>query len=187
MNQAAEKILRGLGGKKVGAFVDDSNLYHAYQKYGWRVDFGKFKKFLENFCNLQFIHYHVAVPEKADDTYKGTEIFLGKIKPHVIIRQKWLKYTPVAGRFIKKGDTDVEIVLDVVRTIDNLDVIIILSGDSDFHELKNYVIKDKSKNIIFWAFEKNMAWELKYSWHLYLDDFQRDFLQKYSIAKYKFA
>jgi hypothetical protein len=29
-------------------------------------------------------------------------------------------------------------------------------------ELKNYVVKDKRKNIIFWAFERNIAWELKY-------------------------
>ena len=61
-----------------------------------------------------------------------------------------------------------------MRTVDNLDVVIILSGDSDLLELKNYVIKDKKKNIIFWAFEKNMAWELKYCWHLYLDDYRKE-------------
>ena len=70
---------------------------------------------------------------------------------------------------MKKADVDVEITLDVVRNIDNLDVIIIMSGDSDFLELKNYVIKDKGKNILFMGYEENMAWELRQCWHLYIN------------------
>ena len=85
------------------------------------------------------------------------------------IKNKTLKYTPTAGKFIKKGDMDVEIVLDVVRTIDKLDVIIIMSGDSDFYELKNYVVKEKGKNILFIGYEENMAWELRQCWHIYLN------------------
>ena len=46
MNQKIEKLLLNLKNKKVGVFCDDSNLYHSYKKYGWRVDFEKFKKFL---------------------------------------------------------------------------------------------------------------------------------------------
>ena len=75
----------------------------------------------------------------------------------------------VGGQIVKKGNMDVEIALDVVRTIDNLDVIMIVSGDSEFLELKNYVVKDKSKNIIFVSYEENMAWELRQCWHIYLN------------------
>ena len=174
INRKTEKILNFLKDKKVGVFCDDSNLYHSYQKYGWRIDFEKFRNFLGNYCDLQFINYYVAVPEKSDAVFSGTKRFLEKIKQCVIIKEKKLKYTPVAGKFVKKADVDVEITLDVVRTVDNLDVVIILSGDSDLLELKNYVIKDKKKNIIFWAFEKNMVWELKYCWHLYLDDYRKE-------------
>jgi len=179
-------ILESLKSKKVGVFCDDSNLYHSYLKYGWRLDFEKFRRFLENYCNLQFINYYVAVPYKSDVTFSGTQRFLEKIKPYVVLKEKKLKYTPVAGKFVKKGDVDVEITLDVVRTIDNLDVVIIVSGDSDLLELRNYVIKDKRKNIIFWAFEENMAWELKYGWHLYLDDYKKEFLKEFRVSKYKF-
>ena len=172
MNKGNKKLLENLKGKKVGVFCDDSNLYHSYQKYGWRVDFGKFKKLLEDYCDLQFINYYLAIPEKSDATYQGTQRFLEKITPYVSLKKKPLKYMPVAGKIVKKADVDVEITLGVVRTIDNLDTVIILSGDSDFLELKNYVVREKQKNIIFWAFEKNMAWELKYCWHLYLDDYK---------------
>lgn len=172
MDIKVEKLLNFLKGKKVGVFCDDSNLYHSYQKYGWKIDFGKFKRLLENYCNLQFINYYIAIPDKSDVIYSGTENFLGKIKPYVTIKEKRLKYTPVAGKFVKKADVDVEIALDVVRTIEKLDAVIILSGDSDLLELKNYAVRERKKNIIFWAFEDNMAWELKYCWHLYLDNFR---------------
>ncbi len=172
MNQ--RKILQSLKNKKVGVFCDDSNLYHSYLKYGWRIDFKRFRKLLKKYCDLQFINYYVAIPDKSDAVAKGTRRFLENIKSHVNLKTKKLKYTPTAGKFVKKGDTDVEIVLDVVRNVSNLDVIIIVSGDSDFLELKNYIVKDKNKNIIFFAYEKNMAWELKYCWHLYLDDYRKE-------------
>ena len=185
MDSKIEKLLMSFKNKKVGVFCDNANLYHAYQKYGWRVDFEKFKEFISQYCDLQFINYYLVIPAKNDIVYHGTQRFLNKIKLFVSIKKKELKYTPVGGQVIKKGNMDVEIVLDVVRTLDDLDIVIVMSGDSDFLELKNYVVKEKGKNIIFWAFEKNMAWELKYCWHLYLDDYKEEFLKKFNITKYK--
>lgn len=175
INQKIHSLLQRLQGQKVGVFVDDSNLYHAYKKAGWRVDFKKFREVLSAYCDLQFINYYIAIPHISDTVAHGTEIFLNKINRFVTIKRKELKYTPVAGKFVKKADVDVEIVLDVVRAIDSLDCVIVMSGDSDYRELKNYVVGDKGKEIIFWSFEKNMAWELKYCWHLYLDDYKEEF------------
>ena len=169
MDIKIEKLLQSLKGKKVGVFVDDSNLYHSYKKYGWRIDFRKLRTLLERYCDLKFINYHIAVPAKSDDVFRGTEIFLQRISSSVTLKKKLLKYTPVAGKFMKKADTDVEITLDVVRNIDNLDVVMIVSGDSDFLELKNYVVHDKKKNILFVGYEENMAWELRQCWHLYVN------------------
>ena len=178
MDEKILKLLRNLENKKVGVFYDDSNLYHAYKKYGWRIDFEKFRKLLEDYCDLKFIHYHVAIPDKSDDVFKGTENFLSKIEPFAIFKKKLLKYTPMAGKFVKKADVDVEITLDVVRNIDDLDVIIVVSGDSDFLELKNYVVEDKKKNILFVGYEENMAWELRQCWHLYLNRIKKEIMLK---------
>ncbi len=162
-------ILESLKSKKVGMFCDSANLYHAYQKYGWRVDFGKFKNLISQYCDLQFINYYLVIPAKNDIVYYGTQRFLEKIEPFVTIKKKELKYTSLGGRVIKKGNMDVEITLDVVRKINDLDVIIIASGDSDFYELKNYVVNEKGKNIIFCGYEENMAWELRQCWHIYFN------------------
>ena len=133
------------------------------------MDFEKLRKLLEKYCDLQFINYHIAIPDKSDDVFRRTQKFLPKLEPYVNLKKKSLKYMPIAGKFMKKADVDVEITLDVVRNIDNLDIVIIMSGDSDFLELKNYVIKDKNKNILFMSYEENMAWELRQCWHLYIN------------------
>ena len=169
MNEKLQKLLESLKNKKVGVFCDDSNLYHSYKKYGWRVDFAKLKELLEKHSDLQFINYYIAIPNSTDFSHIGTKKFLYNIEQYAVIKKKDLKYTPVGGKFMKKGDCDVEIVLDVVRTIDGLEVVIIVSGDRDFYELKNYVIKDKNKNIVFMGYEENMAWELRQCWHIYLN------------------
>jgi len=178
MDQKTQKILQSLKNKKVGIFADDSNLYHAYKKYGWRIDFERLKKLLKNYCDLQFINYHVAIPYKSDIDYRGVQNFLRHIEPFVNLKRKDLKYIPLGAKSVRKGDVDVEIVLDVVRNIDNLDVVIVISGDSDYLELKNYVVKDKGKKIIFFGYKENMAWELRLCWHLYLNKIKEHVILK---------
>ena len=169
MDNKTERVLAGLKDKKVGIFVDDSNLYHAYQKYGWRIDFRKLRTLFEKHCQLEFINYYIAIPEKSDQDYKRVQNFIKHIESVLTLKQKPLKYIHFGGRIIRKGDVDIEIVLDVVRNIENLDVVIIMSGDSDFLELKNYAVFDKKKHILFVGYEENMAWELRRSWHLYIN------------------
>ena len=103
IDQKTLKLLQSLKGKKVGVFCDDSNLYHSYKKYGWRINFEKFRKLLESYCNLRFINYHVAIPDRTNGVLKDTENFLQKIAPFVSIRKKRMKYIPVDGKITKKG------------------------------------------------------------------------------------
>lgn len=161
MNQHTERILKNLANKKTGVFCDDSNLFYAYKKYNWRIDFKKLKNFLNQYCDLKFINYHVAIPAKSDNARGKSEKFLANINRDVVLKKKDLKYIPFSKGITKKGDVDINVALDVVRNIDNLDAVIILSGDSDYLELKNYVVKDKQKEIIFMSYKRNMAWELK--------------------------
>src|SRR3989344_1303897 len=172
----SELILEKLSGKKVGVFCDDSNLYHAYKKYGWRIDFIKLKQFLGPYCDLKFINYYIAVPEKSDADYHGVQNFLKHIAPIAVVKTKPVKYIKVGNTIVRKGDVDVEMVLDVVRTLDQLDAVVVLSGDSDMLELKNYVIKDKNKIIVFMGYQENMAWELWLCWHIYLNNIKSEII-----------
>lgn len=166
-------LISKISNTKAGVFIDDSNLYYAQKEIGWRVDWGKLKKFLESFCELSVYNYYVAIPDKADANYSSTTAYLKYVKKYAVIRKKPLKYIKTAKAVVRKGDVDVEIVLDVVRNISKLDTIFIVSGDSDYLELKKWVVKEKKKKIVFVSFESNMAWELRQSWHIYLNRIEK--------------
>jgi len=153
---------------KAGVFIDDSNLYHAYKKVGWRIDFAKLRKILETAFDVAFINYYLAVPDKNDKAFARTMKFIRNLPKDISLKTKPLKY--LNHRQEKKGDVDVEISVDVFRTIKDLDVVIILTGDSDYKELAEFVLKDAKKKILFMGFNENMAWELRKLKHFYLDE-----------------
>lgn len=180
MDKNIESALKKIGKLKVGVFVDNSNLYHAQKDAGWWIDWKKFKLLLQKWLNISFYNFYIAIPDKSDIDYRSTKSFVAKLKKFSTIKTKPMKYIKTRAGVLRKGDVDVEIVLDVVRNIKSLDVIMIVAGDSDYLELKNWVIKDNKKKIIFVALENNMAWELRQCWHIYLNRIRKmiEFKQK---------
>ena len=88
MNKDTQKILNKLKGKKIGIFADDSNLFHAYRKNGWRVDFKKLKKLFLDHCDLKFVNYHLAIPAEDDKDFSNTEKFMKKIEGDIVLKKK---------------------------------------------------------------------------------------------------
>ena len=162
------KLKRQKDKLKTGIFVDDANLFYAQKKAGWRVDYGKLKELLSQEVEVAFIHYHFCLPAKWDNARAATEKYLEKIKDQVVLKPKPLKYIRVGGQLLKKGDVDLEIALDVVRNLEKLDLVIVVSGDSDYVELRKFVL-EKGKKILFLGFKVNMAWEIKQGKYLLLD------------------
>jgi len=50
-----------------------------------------------------------------------------------------------------------------------LDLLIIVSGDSDFIEAKNFCL-EKRKSFLMMCFEKRVAWEIKRIHHIFFED-----------------
>lgn len=133
----------------------------------------KLRKLLEKEAKVEFVHYHLAIPAKWDKSYHSTQKYINKLeKSNIMLIKKPLKYIRSGNAVIKKGDVDLEITLDVVRNIDKLDIFIIVSGDSDYVELKKYVL-EKKKKILFLAFRENIAWELKQGKYLLLNNIRK--------------
>ncbi|MDO8728342.1 MAG: SdiA-regulated domain-containing protein, partial [bacterium] len=164
---------------KLGVFYDNSNMFYAQKKAGWKIDFAKLKKELSKSFDLEFVNFYTAVPVEGDPAREKTLKYISFVEPFVNLTTKPLKYVKtkkeVNGQLVdiinKKGDMDVEIALDVTKTIDDLDVVFIVSGDSDLLPIKKYAT-EKGKKIIFASFENNMAWELFYSKHILFDKYR---------------
>jgi uncharacterized LabA/DUF88 family protein len=160
---------------KAGIFVDDANLFYVQKRLGWRIDFAKLFKLLGKEVDIILTHYHIAVPAKWDQAFWQTEKYLENIGKNLEIKTKPLKYIRSGGFLIKKGDVDLELALDVVRNLENLDLVIVLSGDSDYVELRKFVL-EKGKGIVFLAFKENLSWEIKEGKYLILNNL-KDYIQ----------
>ena len=79
-----------------------------------------------------------------------------------------------------KCNFDVEMHDSIIKNLPNLDIIYLASGDSDFMITKKSVI-EAGKRIKFLAFKNNCAWEIKMSWHVFLDDIKEEIIRKHIL------
>ncbi len=158
---------------KIGIFIDDSNMFYAQRDAGWRVNYRKLKQTLSSVFLIKFIHCHTAVPSKNDPKRKDALSYLKQVrKQRVSIIQKALKYIRQKdGKIVKKGDVDLEIAIDTVENLKEVDIVLILSGDSDYVVLKNYILR-QGKKVVFVSFKNYIAWELTKGKYLLLDNYR---------------
>ena len=175
MNNKTKEILKTIQNKNVGIFFDDSNIYYAGLKNKWKMNIIKFKEFFMVHCNLVLFNYYVATPKEKDELYLQSLKFINNINKFVTIKTKTIKYIFNGKDIIKKANFDIEICLDIVRNINNLDVVIIVSGDSDFNELKIYLL-ELNKKIIFVCYNSNLSFELKQGKYILLEHI-REFIE----------
>ena len=64
------------------------------------------------------------------------------------------------GRFTTKGDMDVEMTMGILDNLACLDVIVLVSGDSDYLELVKRA-ETAGKQVIIFSFDKLLSWELR--------------------------
>lgn len=129
-----------LSHRRVGVFIDVQNMYYSARNiYGSKVNFGNIVlKTLGDQRLVRAIAYTVS-------TKTGDELpfFEALHKMGIEVNTKeLLEYD--SGH--KKGDWDVGITVDIIRMLDMLDVVIIVSGDGDYVPLGEYV---KNRGRIF--------------------------------------
>jgi uncharacterized LabA/DUF88 family protein len=128
------------------AFIDSQNLNLGTQKMGWKMDWRKFRKLLQDKYNVTQAYMFIGhVPEFEDLYMQMHDLgFLVVLKP----TQNFLS-KPVADKPDKsgepeekkpiKGNIDADLVLWAMRELANYDKAIIVSGDGDFYGLIEYL------------------------------------------------
>lgn len=119
--------------RRVGVFIDVQNMYYSARNiYGSKVNFGNIVKVAaENQKLIRAVAYTIS-------TKSGDELpfFEALHKAGIEVNTKeLLEYE--SGH--KKGDWDVGITVDIVRMLDTLDVVVLVSGDGDYVPLGEYV------------------------------------------------
>jgi uncharacterized LabA/DUF88 family protein len=124
-------------------FSDQKRFYYGWHqriKSSWHIIISAEKNgFIKITKPIQFIKHYLNTSE------------LDEIKEEKLKRYKFIK-SDCHGQFIEipKGNFDVEVSVDSIRLLDKYDTFCLLSGDSDFTYLANF-LKKRGKKIIIIA------------------------------------
>ncbi len=164
--------------RRVGVFIDVQNMYYSARNiYGSKVNYGNIVKAAAgNQKLIRAVAYTIS-------TKTGDELpfFEALHKSGIEVNTKeLLEYE--SGQ--KKGDWDVGITVDIIRMLDTLDVVVIVSGDGDYVPLGEY-IKNKGRVFHVVSFRESTSGKLVEEADIYtnLSDNLNEFLIR--DAKYR--
>lgn len=183
MDKKAENILIKYKNKKAAVFIDDANMFHAQREIGWYIDWKKFKYFLEDNFKVKFIRYYRGIypkSEKIEQKVKQKHENYAKILKRlgIDVVQRFLKKIYLdkeKTKFIYKCDFDAEIGYDIALNLEEIDLVILVSGDSDFTCFSNKLLKQK-KNFLIMCFNYKAPWEFRRIHHIFLEDIKESII-----------
>jgi uncharacterized LabA/DUF88 family protein len=121
--------------EKIGLFIDGANLYAAARALGFDIDY---KRLLDVFAGdgiLIRAFYYTALLE--DQEYSPIRPLVDWLdyNGYTMVTKPAKEFTDAAGRRKIKGNMDIELAIDVLEMADNLDHVVLFSGDGDFRRL----------------------------------------------------
>ncbi len=131
--------------KRIGIFVDVQNIYYTCrQAYQRQFDYRKFWKQISERGDIQFA-YAYAVQRHDDQQIKFQDAlrhigFEVKLKPFI-----------QRADGSAKGDWDVGITVDMIDCVDDVDELILLSGDGDFAVLLAHLQNKHDKTTLVYG------------------------------------
>ena len=121
--------------ERLALFIDGANLYATSKSLGFDIDY---KRLLEHFRKkgrLVRALYYTALAE--DQEYSSIRPLIDWLdyNGYTMVTKPTKEFTDSAGRRKVKGNMDIELTVDAMRLADNLDHIVLFSGDGDFRSL----------------------------------------------------
>jgi uncharacterized LabA/DUF88 family protein len=177
-NQALREVQRsingmrggGIGGyspilPKVGVFLDVPNLIYAAEQMGVRVHFGKLLEFLTNGRQLVRATAYAPITDDPATRFESQRFVAPVINQgYKVVTKPWKRFADGA----MKANFDIELAVDILTMSDRLDIVVLLSGDSDFKRVLE-LVESKGVRVEVVAFSASTAAELRAVADAYID------------------
>jgi len=152
-------MLKNKNKKRIGVFIDGSNLYHCVKNNKWKLDYHKLKWFFYERGDVKDMYYFTPEIPHLEKFLNILDSMGYKIikKPIKVFRAKNKNGIHEVKH---KGDLDMEMGLTVFKNINNYDEVILVTGDSDFECILDE-LKSAGKNIVCMCNSMALAHELK--------------------------
>ena len=142
---------------RLGVFADTANLTDRVNENPTVIDY---EKLLERVIgNRRIVHARAYCPIYAD--------YGGRLEDQRTVSPVWGKGYDIVTKPVKmfadgtrKADLDLVLAVDVIRRIESMDVLALLSGDGDFVPVVD-LVREKGVRVEVYSFAESMAEELR--------------------------
>ena len=121
--------------EKLALFIDGSNLYAAARALDFDIDYKKLLRWAAEQGRLVRAFYYTALIE--DQEYSPIRPLVDWLdyNGYTMVTKPTKEFVDAQGRRKIKGNMDIELAIDMMEMSDNLDHIMLFSGDGDFRRL----------------------------------------------------
>ncbi|MFT3986358.1 NYN domain-containing protein [Aestuariivirga sp.] len=121
--------------ERVALFIDGANLYGTAKTLGFDIDYKRLLGFFRKRARLIRAIYYTALLDDAEYSPIKPLIDWLDYNGYRVVTKPAKEFTDSMGRRRVKGNMDVELAIDVMQLSENLDHIVLFSGDGDFRSL----------------------------------------------------
>ena len=121
--------------EKIAVFIDGSNLYAAARTLGFDIDYKRLLEFFRTRAILVRAFYYTALIEDQDYSPIRPLVDWLDYNGYTMVTKPTKEFTDSQGRRKIKGNMDIELAIDMMELAENLDHVVLFSGDGDFRRL----------------------------------------------------
>jgi uncharacterized LabA/DUF88 family protein len=132
--------------ERVALFIDGANLYATSKALGFDIDYKRLLSHFRQKSHLVRALYYTALAE--DQEYSSIRPLIDWLdyNGYTMVTKPTKEFTDATGRRKIKGNMDIELAVDAMRLAENLDHIVLFSGDGDFRSLVS-ALQQKGKRV----------------------------------------
>jgi uncharacterized LabA/DUF88 family protein len=171
--------------QRVYAFIDSQNLNVSVQKFGWKMDWRKFRQFLADKYGVEKAYMFIGYVPEYESLYEqmhdaGYAVVLKptfdltRPQPEMMGDDESLAKDKETEKKPVKGNVDAELVLWAMKEMSNYDQAIIVSDDGDFYCLVEYLeSKGRLKALLAPSMHYSSLYNRYENYVIRLDKFKR--------------
>ena len=132
--------------ERIALFIDGANLYATAKSVGFDIDYKRLLGHFRKRARLVRAIYYTALMDDAEYSPIRPLIDWLDYNGYMVRTKPAKEFTDSLGRRKIKGSMDVELAVDAMRLADNLDHVVLFSGDGDFRSLVE-ALQHKGKRV----------------------------------------
>ena len=130
-----KSIIRMAEHERTALFIDGANLYATAKTLGFDIDYKKLLREFQSKGRLIRAFYYTALVE--DQEYSSIRPLIDWLdyNGYAVVTKPTKEFVDSMGRRKVKGNMDIELAVDAMEMAENLDHMVLFSGDGDFRSL----------------------------------------------------